>query len=63
MPVPSAIDAFAHQYLPAMGADHALADGQAQACALPATVTTGSGVEHVEDLLAVGHRNARALGR
>ncbi|MNI85682.1 hypothetical protein D3C73_1427000 [compost metagenome] len=56
-----AIDAFADQDLPTMGADHALADRQAQAGALPASVAAGRGVEHVEDFLAFRHGDARPL--
>ncbi|MNJ63247.1 hypothetical protein D3C77_591350 [compost metagenome] len=38
-----------------------MADGQAKAGALPAAIAPGSGVEHVEDFLAIGRRNTGTL--
>ncbi|MNW68197.1 hypothetical protein D3C74_469120 [compost metagenome] len=42
-----------------MRADHALTDRQAEARALAATITPGSGVEHVENLRPLLFGNPR----
>src|SRR5207253_3511559 len=55
----AAFDTVSHTDTPAMGADHALTDRQTEPCALPSPITASSGVEHVENLCALGFWNAR----
>src|SRR3989338_1481071 len=47
------IQPFAHCHPAAMGAEHALADRQTQTSALPTAITSGGGVEHIENLRAL----------
>src|SRR5471032_265991 len=44
---------------PTVCADHALANRQAQARALPAAITAGGGIEHIENLRALVFGNPR----